>query len=52
MAIHIQSGKNNINSNKLQTKIHSVPFKIHADCDAKVSAYFENTITKDDDQGE
>lgn len=41
MAIHIQSGKNNVDSNLKNSKIQCVPFKIHADCDAPVLNYFE-----------
>ncbi|XP_044752261.1 ribonuclease H2 subunit C [Coccinella septempunctata] len=41
MAIHIQNGKRGINSNAgLTENIHSIPFNIHADCDADVSKYF------------
>ncbi|XP_045469894.1 ribonuclease H2 subunit C [Harmonia axyridis] len=41
MAIHIQNGKNGLKTNRELTKeIHSIPLKIHADCDAEVSKYF------------
>ncbi|KAK9888392.1 hypothetical protein WA026_000643 [Henosepilachna vigintioctopunctata] len=44
MAIHIQSGKNDIQTNpKFSNNIHSMPFKIHADCDAQISKYFLQT---------
>ncbi|XP_060519243.1 ribonuclease H2 subunit C [Cylas formicarius] len=41
MAIHIQSGKNSLDCSIKHSKVHSVPFRIHADCDAPVSRYFE-----------
>ncbi|XP_066256044.1 ribonuclease H2 subunit C [Euwallacea similis] len=44
MAIHIQSGKNNFNLNLKNCKVHSIPSKIHADCDAPVSSYFESNV--------
>ncbi|KAK9719121.1 Ribonuclease H2 non-catalytic subunit (Ylr154p-like) [Popillia japonica] len=43
--IHIQSGKNSVNYQTKSVKIQSMPCKIHADCDAKVSQYF-NTYVK------
>ncbi|XP_017781261.1 PREDICTED: uncharacterized protein LOC108566067 [Nicrophorus vespilloides] len=43
MSIRIQSGKRSTATN-LQTKLQSVPFKIHADCDAKVKKYFETYV--------
>lgn len=47
--IHIQTGKNGIDHNYKNSNIQSVPFKIHADCDAKVTDYFDKYIkTKKD----
>jgi len=48
MAIHIQSGKNNLECNLKNSKIQSLPCKIHADCDAPVSKYFEPYVTKEE----
>ncbi|XP_018579490.1 uncharacterized protein LOC108917412 [Anoplophora glabripennis] len=42
--IHIQSGKNNIDHSLKYSNIQSVPFKIHADCDAKVTKYFDKYV--------
>ncbi|RZC41835.1 RNase H2 suC domain containing protein [Asbolus verrucosus] len=50
MAIHILHGKSYILLIPKETKIHSVPFKIHADCDAKVSKYFESSIKVEEDK--
>lgn len=47
--VHIQSGKNELKSNKKKIKVQSVPFKIHADCDAKVSKYFDNYVKCSDE---
>ncbi|CAH0546180.1 unnamed protein product [Brassicogethes aeneus] len=49
--IHIQSGKNNIESNKNDSKVHSVPFTIHAECDAQVDKYFETGVKKNQEDG-
>ncbi|KAL3271731.1 hypothetical protein HHI36_022201 [Cryptolaemus montrouzieri] len=45
MAIHIQ---NNIRTNyEVRNQLHSIPCKIHADCDAPVSKFFIPSINKD-----
>ncbi|CAG9763502.1 unnamed protein product [Ceutorhynchus assimilis] len=41
MAIHIHSGKKHLKCNLKESKLQSVPFRIHADCDAPVSTFFE-----------
>ncbi|XP_076264450.1 ribonuclease H2 subunit C [Rhynchophorus ferrugineus] len=41
MAIHIYSGKNNIESKINDSIVQSIPFRIHADCDAPVSQFFQ-----------
>ncbi|KAJ8982381.1 hypothetical protein NQ317_005475 [Molorchus minor] len=41
--IHIQNGKN-ADYSVQNSRIQSVPFKIYADCDAKVSKYFDNYV--------
>ncbi|XP_057661800.1 ribonuclease H2 subunit C isoform X1 [Diorhabda carinulata] len=43
--IHINSGKNNLDCNKKTSNVQSLPFKIHADCDAKVERYFNSNIS-------
>ncbi|XP_050296686.1 uncharacterized protein LOC126736392 isoform X2 [Anthonomus grandis grandis] len=48
MAIHIYSGKNNLDQNFKNSRIQSVPFKIQADCDAPVSSYFEPYVRTTD----
>ncbi|KRT84246.1 hypothetical protein AMK59_1010 [Oryctes borbonicus] len=46
--IHIQKGMINY-----QTKVQSIPCKIHADCDAKISEYFETYVKpKEDSQSD
>lgn len=50
MAIHIQSGKNSVKWSS-KTKVQSVPFRIHADCDAKVSEYFDSCVKRDENDG-
>lgn len=47
--IHIQSGRNELKCNRKKMKTQSVPFKIHADCDAEVSKYFDNYVKCGDD---
>lgn len=42
--VHIQTGKIELKSNKKDIKLQSVPFKIFADCDAKVDNYFDNYV--------
>ncbi|CAH1113325.1 unnamed protein product [Psylliodes chrysocephalus] len=50
--IHIRSGKSNLDcNNRKLSNIQSVPFKIHADCDANVNKYFNNYI-KTDEKGQ
>lgn len=51
MAIHIQSGKNNLDCNLKNSKVQSVPFKIQADCDAPVSTYFEPYVRTVENEG-
>lgn len=47
--IHIRSGKSNLDcNNRKLSNIQSVPFKIHADCDANVNKYFNNYIKTDE----
>lgn len=46
MAIHLQTGKNTLQVESKEVKIHYLPFKIHADCDAKVDKYFNPYIKK------
>lgn len=46
--IHLQTGKNEIKSNKKNIKVQSMPFKILADCDAKVSNYFDKYVKCDE----
>lgn len=46
--VHIQSGKNELLCNRRKMKTQSMPFKIHADCDAKVSKFFDNYVKCDD----
>lgn len=50
MAIHIQSGKNKVQAD-LTAKVQSMPFKIHADCDAPVENYFDSNIKTDENGG-
>lgn len=50
MAIHIENLKNYILSDSDNSKVHSIPFKINADCDAKVTKYFESSIKTDEDK--
>lgn len=47
--IHIQTGKNELKSNRKEIAVQSVPFKIFADCDAEVSKYFDNYVKCGDD---
>lgn len=47
--IHIQSGKNNLDTNASDSKVQSVPFTIHADCDAQVKKYFETNVKSKED---
>ncbi|CAG9840404.1 unnamed protein product [Diabrotica balteata] len=48
--IHIHSGKNNLDCKNQTSKIQSVPFKVHADCDAKVNKFFNNYIKTDENE--
>ncbi|KAJ3662316.1 hypothetical protein Zmor_006671 [Zophobas morio] len=50
MAIHIENVKNYILNSSDDAKVQSIPFKISADCDAKVSKYFESSIKFEDDK--
>lgn len=50
MAIHIQTGKHNIQQEVVQSKIQSLPFKIHADCDANIKKYFESYVKEGEDK--
>lgn len=47
MSIHIENIKN-INEAEAGAVIHSVPCKMHADCEAQVKNYFTPFITQDD----
>ncbi|XP_025830483.1 ribonuclease H2 subunit C isoform X2 [Agrilus planipennis] len=49
MLVHILGGKNNLECSYRDSKIHSLPCKIHADCDAPVSKYFEPYVTSQED---
>lgn len=42
--IHIQSGKNELKCVRKKIKTQSIPFKLHADCDAQVNNYFNNYV--------
>ncbi|KAB0792719.1 hypothetical protein PPYR_14678 [Photinus pyralis] len=48
MAIHIQGGKD-IAKSSIEENIQSMPFKISADCDAKVSTYFKPLVKVNED---
>lgn len=48
--IHLQSGKNTIKCNS-KAKVQSVPFRIHADCDAKVKEYFDDYVKTEENNG-
>lgn len=50
MAIHI-SGKDGLISEVKEAHVQLVPFKVHADCDAKVSEYFNRYVKKKDNEG-
>lgn len=50
MAIHIQSGKNQIKAD-LSAKVQSMPFKIQADCDAPVTKYFDSYVSTNENGG-
>lgn len=43
-SIHIQTGKTDISCKRKSLNVQSLPFKIHADCDADVDKYFNNYI--------
>lgn len=47
MAIHIQTGKSKLAVEQRNVKVQYMPFKIHADCDAKVDKYFNCSIRKE-----
>ncbi|KAJ8959366.1 hypothetical protein NQ318_022052 [Aromia moschata] len=47
--IHIQGGTNVTDYCRKNSKIQSVPFKIHADCDAKVTKYFDDYVKTNND---
>lgn len=48
MAIHIQTGKKNLQKLDTKANIQYMPFKIHADCDANVQKYFNVLVKKGD----
>ncbi|ENN78342.1 hypothetical protein D910_05313, partial [Dendroctonus ponderosae] len=50
MAIHIHYAKNNIEANLKNSKVQSVPFRIHADCDAPIKSYFEPYVKTNDQE--
>lgn len=51
MAIHIQSGKKNLQTEETKANVQYMPFKIHADSDTNVQKYFNNFVKKGDDDG-
>lgn len=47
--IHLQTGNNELKTNRKKIKVQSMPCKILADCDAKVSEYFDNYVKNEDE---
>lgn len=44
--IHIQIEKSEALSTRKKSNVQLLPFKIHADCEAKVEQYFNNFVQK------